>query len=292
MGGGQPGLRRRGLSGLILYDQGTKDNASGSCSQRTSTAGWRSASPSGSGVAGRSSWPSSRRRCPSSRRRTADAGRRAAAAYVRRSAGLVAGSRRAGLPVDLYVDAPGNLPDHVGRMAYRIVQEGLTNALKHAPCAPVRVRVVGAPGDGLSVELRNPAPEAATGDRQGLIGLTERAALVDGRLEHGRAGDDARRRRTGADRPAVPRRGADGHPDARGRRVDRDRGRPVQAGGRLRPQGHAAGGDRGVRIRSSPVTSSGGPRRRWRGGIPRWGYGGSRGLQPRGGRTGPATSRG
>ncbi|HEY0689276.1 MAG TPA: histidine kinase, partial [Kribbella sp.] len=100
--------------------------------------------------------------------------------------GLVAGSRRAGLPVDLYVDAPGNLPDHVGRTAYRIVQEGLTNALKHAPGAPVRIRVVGAPGDGLSVELRNAAPEAAKGDGQGLIGLTERAALVDGRLEHGR----------------------------------------------------------------------------------------------------------
>ena len=100
--------------------------------------------------------------------------------------GLVAGSRRAGLPVDLYVDAPGNLPDHVGRTAYRIVQEGLTNALKHAPGASVRIRVAGAPGDGLSVELRNAAPEAAEGDGQGLIGLTERAALVDGRLEHGR----------------------------------------------------------------------------------------------------------
>jgi signal transduction histidine kinase len=104
--------------------------------------------------------------------------------------GLVAGSRRAGQPVDLHVDAPGNLPDHVGRTAYRIVQEGLTNALKHAPGAPVRIRVVGAPGDGLSVELRNAAPKAAEGDGQGLIGLTERAALVDGRLEHGRTVED------------------------------------------------------------------------------------------------------
>jgi signal transduction histidine kinase len=99
---------------------------------------------------------------------------------------LVEDSRKAGLPVDLDFDAPGPLPDHVGRTAYRIVQEGLTNALKHAPGEPVRIRVVGAPGNGLEVEVVNPAPNRRTGDGQGLIGLTERAALVDGRLEHGR----------------------------------------------------------------------------------------------------------
>jgi signal transduction histidine kinase len=99
---------------------------------------------------------------------------------------LVEDSRKAGLPVDLDFDAPGTLPDHVGRTAYRIVQEGLTNALKHAPGEPVRIRVVGAPGNGLEVEVVNPAPNRRTGDGQGLIGLTERAALVEGRLEHGR----------------------------------------------------------------------------------------------------------
>jgi signal transduction histidine kinase len=104
---------------------------------------------------------------------------------------LVEDSRKAGLPVELDFDAPGILPDHVGRTAYRIVQEGLTNALKHAPGEPVRIRVVGAPGNGLAVEVINPAPQRRTGDGQGLRGLTERAALVDGRLEHGRtpAGD-------------------------------------------------------------------------------------------------------
>jgi signal transduction histidine kinase len=102
---------------------------------------------------------------------------------------LVEGSRKAGLPVDLHLDAPGALPDHVGRTAYRIVQEGLTNALKHAPGEPVQISVKGAPGNGLEVELRNPAPNRRTGDGRGLLGLAERAALVEGRLEHGRTPD-------------------------------------------------------------------------------------------------------
>jgi signal transduction histidine kinase len=99
---------------------------------------------------------------------------------------LVEDSRKAGLPVELDFDAPGTLPDHVGRTAYRIVQEGLTNALKHAPGAPVRVKVTGAPGNGLEVEVSNPAPQSEAGEGQGLRGLSERAELVEGRLEHGR----------------------------------------------------------------------------------------------------------
>ncbi|WP_433008656.1 sensor histidine kinase [Kribbella sp. CA-294648] len=99
---------------------------------------------------------------------------------------LVEDSRQAGVPVELNFDAPGNPPDHVGRTAYRIVQEGLTNALKHAPGQAVRIQVIGAPGNGLKVEVTNPAPSKRFGDGQGLLGLTERAQLVDGRLEHGR----------------------------------------------------------------------------------------------------------
>jgi signal transduction histidine kinase len=102
---------------------------------------------------------------------------------------LVEDSRKAGLPVELDFDAPGTLPDHVGRTAYRIVQEGLTNALKHAPGAPVRVKVTGAPGNGLEVEVSNPAPQRQAGEGQGLRGLSERAALVEGRLEHGRTAE-------------------------------------------------------------------------------------------------------
>jgi signal transduction histidine kinase len=43
------------------------------------------------------------------------------------------------------------------------VQEGLTNALKHAPGEPVQISVSGAPGNGLEVELRNPAPNRRRG---------------------------------------------------------------------------------------------------------------------------------
>ncbi|MEU5310919.1 histidine kinase [Streptomyces sp. NPDC021562] len=103
---------------------------------------------------------------------------------------LVAESRRAGMKVTLdnRVGEPAAVPAAVGRTAYRIAQEGLTNARKHAPGAEVTVRVTGAPGDGLDITVHNPAPEAEAppvpGSGQGLIGLTERAVLAGGRLEH------------------------------------------------------------------------------------------------------------
>ncbi|CAL9616644.1 histidine kinase [Streptomyces sp. NPDC057837] len=104
---------------------------------------------------------------------------------------LVAESREAGMKVslDLRVDDPAAVPSSVGRTAYRIAQEGLTNARKHAPGTKVTVSVTGGPGDGLTVRVRNPAPEGEVppvpGSGQGLIGLTERATLAGGRLDHG-----------------------------------------------------------------------------------------------------------
>ncbi len=88
----------------------------------------------------------------------------------------------------------------MGRTAYRIVQEALTNARKHAPGAPVRVSLSGGPGNDLAIEVRNALPAEATGlgrpavpgAGQGLIGLGERAALAGGRLEHGPTGADFR----------------------------------------------------------------------------------------------------
>ena len=76
---------------------------------------------------------------------------------------------------------------------YRIVQEGLTNARKHAPAAAGRpARRAARPGDGLTIEVRNRragpgrrrAP-AIPGAGTGLVGLAERATLAGGRLEHG-----------------------------------------------------------------------------------------------------------
>ncbi|GAA4894462.1 hypothetical protein GCM10023237_10940 [Streptomyces coeruleoprunus] len=104
---------------------------------------------------------------------------------------LIAESRRAGMKVTLDNDAvdPATVPTATGRTVYRIVQEGLTNARKHAPGTEVTVTVRGRPGEGLTVEVHNPAPEGPVapvpGSGQGLIGLTERATLAGGRLTHG-----------------------------------------------------------------------------------------------------------
>ncbi len=89
----------------------------------------------------------------------------------------------------------GAVSELSGRTAFRIVQEGLTNARKHAPNALVTVRV-GLSGEGcLEVELRNPQPVGAAlgpvaaaplpGAGSGLIGLGERVALAGGELVHG-----------------------------------------------------------------------------------------------------------
>ncbi|MGA5898644.1 histidine kinase [Streptomyces venetus] len=104
---------------------------------------------------------------------------------------LVTESRAAGMKVLLrhHVTDPGAVPSSVGRTAYRIAQECLTNARKHAPGTEVTLSVTGAPGDGLTVSVRNPPPEGEVppvpGSGQGLIGLMERATLAGGRLEHG-----------------------------------------------------------------------------------------------------------
>lgn len=108
--------------------------------------------------------------------------------------GLVAEARSAGAKVvlDNRVADPAAVPASVGRTAYRIVQEGLTNARKHAPGAEVTVTVRGAAGAGLTVTVANAAPPGPVpkvpGSGQGLIGLTERALLAGGRLEHGVVG--------------------------------------------------------------------------------------------------------
>ncbi|GAA3129034.1 sensor histidine kinase [Streptomyces rectiviolaceus] len=108
---------------------------------------------------------------------------------------LVAESRDAGMKValDHRVADPAAVPAAVGRTAYRIAQEGLTNARKHAPGAEVSVLVSGAPGEGLTLSVRNPPPPGdvpnVPGSGQGLIGLTERATLAGGRVEHGVTGD-------------------------------------------------------------------------------------------------------
>ncbi len=114
-------------------------------------------------------------------------------------AALAEESRAAGMVVSLAdrVDAE-RVPAPLGRAAYRVVQEALTNARRHAAGAPVTVLLDGTPGGALTVDVRNPLPAApeppadpasppsaaAVGGGTGLVGLAERVALAGGQLDH------------------------------------------------------------------------------------------------------------
>ena len=70
----------------------------------------------------------------------------------------------------------------------RIVQEALTNARKHAPRAAVDLALSGSPRDGISVRVGNDVTEVAAtipGAKLGLVGITERAQMLGGRLDAG-----------------------------------------------------------------------------------------------------------
>jgi signal transduction histidine kinase len=108
---------------------------------------------------------------------------------------LVAEARESGLRVELEdlvtQTDDAKVSDGAGRTIYRIVQEGMTNARKHAPGAQLIVRITGTPDDGIDVLMRNPlgfGPTQTPGAGLGLIGLTERAELRGGRLEARRDG--------------------------------------------------------------------------------------------------------
>jgi signal transduction histidine kinase len=102
---------------------------------------------------------------------------------------LVAGVREAGLEVELAVEGDcDGLPAAVELSAYRIVQEALTNALKHAVGAHARVCVRREPG-ALTIDVDDdgaaPVAGAPAGAGRGLIGMRERVALFGGELRAG-----------------------------------------------------------------------------------------------------------
>ncbi len=103
---------------------------------------------------------------------------------------LVEESRKAGMRLSARIDLDGATPPTaVGRTAYRIAQEGLTNARKHSPGAAVTL-TVHAPDNGLEVEVRSgpvavPVSSSLPGAGTGLIGLAERVTLAGGELERG-----------------------------------------------------------------------------------------------------------
>jgi hypothetical protein len=107
---------------------------------------------------------------------------------------LLADARSAGQQVAVELDGdPAEVPDRVSRHAYRIVQEGLTNARKHAPGAPVALSLK-TTADRLQVVVRNRLADLAQPDRSGsglgLVGIAERVDLVGGDLSHGIEGGE------------------------------------------------------------------------------------------------------
>lgn len=96
---------------------------------------------------------------------------------------------RAGLPVELHVDGDSfPLPRAVDLSAYRIVQEGLTNVLKHARASRADVTLRYAP-DALWVEVRDDGRGESDGDAlgHGLVGIRERAKIYGGEMQAGAA---------------------------------------------------------------------------------------------------------
>jgi signal transduction histidine kinase len=95
--------------------------------------------------------------------------------------------RAAGVPVTADVTGPvDELPATISREGYRIVQESLTNALRHAGPVPVTLRLC-VEDDALSIDVSNVVDESRSpsGDGRGLVGMRERVTLLGGSLTVG-----------------------------------------------------------------------------------------------------------
>ena len=113
---------------------------------------------------------------------------------------LLDSSRSGGVSVTVTCSGnPVPLPEGVDLSAYRIVQEALSNAMRHAPGSHVQVHLAYRP-DGLALEIRNDAALravpvlVASGERaaeggHGLVGMRERATMLGGSLEAGPTAD-------------------------------------------------------------------------------------------------------
>jgi len=102
---------------------------------------------------------------------------------------VVAHAVRSGLDVTYRVDADrAAVTDHAAHLVHRVVQEGLTNALRHAPGSPVRIRVAAQAEGGLAVSVENDRSAGVgtlRGSGRGLLGLRERVQAQGGRLRAG-----------------------------------------------------------------------------------------------------------
>ncbi|SEP52284.1 sensor histidine kinase [Amycolatopsis saalfeldensis] len=101
-------------------------------------------------------------------------------------AGLIQQVRAGGLPVEVSTDGPAELPEQLGATVYRVVQEALTNVLRHA--GPTRAEVAIHRGDRhvqVRVADRGTGPTATAPAGRGLAGMRRRVEELDGRLAAG-----------------------------------------------------------------------------------------------------------
>jgi signal transduction histidine kinase len=104
--------------------------------------------------------------------------------------GLISSAREAGMTVGYDNGVPPDgLPAQLGRTAYRIVQEGLTNARRHGSSPAASVVLAGGAGQALRITVVNPCSGTVSardirGGGRGLLGIGERVALAGGRVTH------------------------------------------------------------------------------------------------------------
>jgi signal transduction histidine kinase len=106
---------------------------------------------------------------------------------------LTESTAASGLTVELCVEGPAEgVPGVIGTAAYRLVQESLTNVLRHSRAATARVRLVSGPGGSVLLEIGDDgpaAPRASGGAGVGIHGMRERVVSTGGRFAAGPAGN-------------------------------------------------------------------------------------------------------
>ena len=104
---------------------------------------------------------------------------------------LIADTRNSGTSLNTWIDIQqlGVLDESIGKVAYRAIQEGLTNARRHAPGAPVSLEVSATPQAGVHIHISNPIATDATETQRahgaGLPGLAARVHSVNGQCRYG-----------------------------------------------------------------------------------------------------------
>lgn len=108
---------------------------------------------------------------------------------------LIATARESGADVaaNVFVTGGESAPAPLTRAVYRIVQESLTNAIKHAPHRRIDLELRAGPGVGVHLRVTNPLPHTpvdAPGSGTGLLGVRERVESVGGTVEAGPQGEN------------------------------------------------------------------------------------------------------